>query len=161
MSGIEKASGISGQVTLALLWAVGAIGLTAFIPTWASGLEEKYVEYQGEQPILVILLGVPVLLFELVVIEVAYLLWLVTNSRMFTDKAFKWVRLLSLTSFAIAASLVALGSWLTAKNTFPPAVLFVLTAMVLFACAVGFITRSLQGLLSKATAATLDLEGVI
>ena len=161
MNFLNRLNRFAGYSSLGLLAAIGVLGLLAIVPTVAADLATSFSEYQGDQVLLTLMLGTPVAVFVLILIEVAYLLWLVNNDRILSPQVFKWVRLLSISSFALALSLLVIGLWLTTKNTLPPAVLFVLTSLILLAAAVGFVTRSLQGLLKKATDAAADLEGVI
>lgn len=161
MNFLNRLNRFAGYSSLGLLAAIGVLGLLAIVPTIAANLATSFSEYQGDQVLISFLLGTPVAVFVIILIEVAYLFWLVNNDRILSPRVFKWVRLLSISSFALALSLLVIGLWLTAKNTLPRAVLFVLTALILLASAVGFVTRSLQGLLKKATDAAADLEGVI
>ena len=157
----EKINAGAGYVLLAVLALFGLLGLALFAPAWAEGLATRYREFTGDQGFIQTLISAPILAFEFVVFEVTYLLWLVHRDRMFSTTVFKWVRLLSISSFAMAAAFVAIGAWLATKNTLPPAIGFVLAGLTLTSLAIASVTKSLLTLLEKATITKRDLEGVI
>ncbi|MEY4742319.1 MAG: hypothetical protein RL672_1069 [Actinomycetota bacterium] len=157
----DKINAGAGYILLGLLALLGLCGIVVFIPTWVGDLTTEFLEFSSDATVLQTLLTAPVIAFELVTLEVAYLLWLVHRDRMFSTTVFKWVRLLWLTSLGMAVSFMSIGAWLAGKNTLPPAILFVIAALSFFALAVSSITNSLLALLAKATNAKQDLEGVI
>jgi hypothetical protein len=78
-----------------------------------------------------------------------------------SNNAYKWVKALTLTTFGLAVSLLAIILWLNSKNTLPPLVGAALVSGTLLALAVGFVTLTLASLLKRATTAVEELEGVI
>jgi hypothetical protein len=80
---------------------------------------------------------------------------------MFSKSVFKWVRRLAGTGLALAASIAAIGIWLSYKNTLPPLVFLILVGSFLLVTAVSLVTITLFGLLKRATSVSEELEGVI
>ena len=157
----DRLAVIGGFVTISISALLGILTLAFVLPVWARGLAMSYSEYSSDHNSMLVLTSAPVAIFELIALEVAYLLWLVHRDRMFSARVFKWVNLLSVTFLALAGSFVAIGTWLAIKETLPPAVALVLAALSIVAAAVGLVTRSLLVLLRRATNATQELEGVI
>jgi hypothetical protein len=161
MRKLDNAAVIGGYFAIAGAFALGVATLAVFMPVWADHLVEANPEYRSQSTVIRPLISAPVAIFELIALEVAYLLWLVHRDRMFSARVFKWVNLLGVTFLALATSFIAIGAWLTIKETLPPAVALVLAALSIVAAAVGLVTRSLLVLLRRATNATQELEGVI
>lgn len=161
MKKLDKATFVGGYGALTLLAFSGAIGLALFVPAISGGLAATYSEFANDQAVIAALLSAPVIAAELIIAEIMYLLWLVHKDRMFSARVYKWVQLLVATTLGLAGSFVAIQVWLSQKGTLPPFYLFALVILTLISIAVALVTRSLLGLLRKATSATEDLEGVI
>lgn len=152
---------ILGQLLMFLLTLMGVASIPLAVPQLSNALASRYSEFAGEALTIQILTTIPILLTIAVFIEVIYLQRLVHSDRMFTPKAFKWVRLLAITPLALGSSFILLGTWLALKQALPPAVFLALSALTIFCLAVSMITFSLLGLLRHATSASEELDGVV
>lgn len=161
MNKLDKVVFGSGYAILGLLMAFG-LGVTlVVVPAMVDSLIRTYPEFSEDRFTLSLLLTVPLVIGEALVAEVALLLRLVHKDRMFSERVHKWVSLLAWTSFALAISIASIGFWLAANDTLPPIVLLTIVGLTLLVAAVSIVTRSLLVLLRRATAAAVDLEGVI
>lgn len=161
MSNLERFTYVLGSAILWGLIALAAIVLATFIPLNSAALQESYVEFANDALTIQILLSVPVLIGQLILFEVMSLIRLVHRNQMFTNHAFKWVRALTISAFAMAGSIGFIAVWLANKNTLPPFVAMVLVSAFLLVLAVALVVISLLGLLKRATEASQELEGVI
>ena len=158
---LQRLNVVLSYISLSVLAAIGALFIFAVIPMTSSGLALDYEEFSSDSVTLRFLLTVPALIAELVLVAVGVLLWSVYKDRMFSSRAFKWVRFLVATFVALGCAIAAIGVWLAAKNTLPPAILLTLSVFAVLSIAVAFVTGSLLGLLEKATSAVEELEAVI
>lgn len=161
MSNLERFTYVLGSAILWGLIALAAIVLATFIPINSAALQESYVEFANDALTIQILLSVPVLIGQLILFEVMSLIRLVHRNQMFTNHAFKWVRALAISAFALAGSIGFIAVWLANENTLPPFVAMVLVAAFLLVLAVALVVISLLGLLKRATEASQELDGVI
>lgn len=161
MKKVDTAAVFGGYVAIAGAFVLGALSIALFLPVWADQLVQGNREYEDEGSVILVLTSAPVVLFEVISLEVAYLLWLIHRDRMFSTRVYKWINLLGATFMALAGSFVAIGAWLMVKETMPPAVALVLAALSIVAAAIGLVTRSLLVLLRRANIAHEELEGVI
>lgn len=141
------------------LMVLGA--LVAVVPASASSLSARFKEFAGESVTIAILLSTPLAVFLVVLGTTALLLRLVQTDRMFSERVFKWVNVLSLASFVEGITFIVVGTWFSNQGGLPPFYLFGLLFLSLLSIAVGLVTAALLQLLKKATAVSQDLEGVI
>lgn len=141
------------------LMVLGA--LVVVVPASASSLSARFNEFAGESVTIAILLSTPLAVFLVVLGTTALLLRLVQTDRMFSERVFKWVNVLSLASFVQGITFIVVGTWFSNKGGLPPFYLFALLFLSLLSVAVGLVTAALLQLLKKATAVSQDLEGVI
>ena len=151
----------SAITALALIIAFGILGLVFAIPATAAGLVRTYTDFSGDKDLIQILLSIPTAIAILIFCEIIFLLLLVSQNKMLTHSAYKWVRVLGYTTATLAVSFGLLFSYLSFKATLPPGIAIVILVLILFSLAVSLVTFSLLGLLRTATEAKLDLEGVI
>lgn len=147
-----------------ILWALIVLGFAihlTFVPVISQSLATVYSEYANDQLLISVLLSTPVALGQVMLFLIFALLRRIHSDRMLTPQAFKWVKFLIADAYALALSGVAMLTWLSIKNTLPPAVLAVLLVCTLLALAVALVTTSLLALLKNATAAKQELEEVI
>jgi hypothetical protein len=161
MSSFERFTYVLGSIILWGLIALAAIVLVTFIPVNSAALQGSYLEFSNDTLTIQTLLSVPVLIGQLILFEVMYLIRLVHRNQMFTNRAFKWVRALTISAFALAGSIGFIAIWLASKNTLPPFVAMFLAVTFLLVLAVALVVISLLGLLKRATEASQELEGVI
>lgn len=152
---------ILANITIWLLIALGFAVHLAFVPAVIGQLTTTYSEYAADALVISALLVTPVALGQIMLFLVFALLRRIHSDRMLTASAFKWVKFLIADAYALAASGVALLTWLSIKNTLPPVILAILLVFSLLALAVALVTTSLLGLLKNATAAKQELEEVI
>ena len=157
---LRKAVYVSSHLVIWLLVSIAFAGVTLIAPYMSSELS-TIPDFANDRWTIQFLISLPVATGIAILLEVLYLLKLTYKNQMFTEHVFKWVRLLAITCFALAASCVLLGAWLSFKNTFPPGMLIVVTVSTLLALAVALVTTSLLGLLRNATSNANELEGVI
>lgn len=141
------------------LMVLGA--LVVVVPASASSLSARFNEFAGESVTIAILLSTPLAVFLVVLGTTALLLRLVQTDRMFSERVFKWVNVLSLASFVQGITFIVVGTWFSNQGGLPPFYLFGLLFLSLLSVAVGLVTAALLQLLKKATAVSQDLEGVI
>ena len=146
-----------------VVWALIAIAAMALlaIPLLALGLANEFSEYARDVTVITALLGTPVVLTISLLAVILVLLRRIRIDRMLTKSAQAWVRVLSYNALALAGSFALIITWLSLKNTLPPSVGIVLLIGVFLPLAVALVTRSLLGLLQRATDASEELEGVI
>ena len=157
----ERIVFVSGCAALVLLQLIFALGWIYGAPALASGLQNEFSEYANDRGLIQFQISAPLVILQLILIEIIYLLWLVHRNRMFSPRVDKWVKLLVMTTLALSASFIAIGIWLSIKQTLPPIVLFGLMGCALGSFSVAMVTQSLLGLLRKATHVSQELEGVI
>lgn len=148
---------------IAVIWVLIAIGVAvgAGIPFVATALVKEFGEYASDFGTITTLLMIPDSLAIALLVVILVLLRRIRVDQIMTPSTYKWVRALTYVSAALALSFVAIFGWLIYKNTLPPSVAIVLILGVLLPLAVSLVTRTLLGLLQKATQATEELEGVI
>ena len=147
-----------------ILWALIVLGFAihlTFVPVISQSLATVYSEYANDELLISVLLSTPVAIGQVMLFLIFALLRRIHSDRMLTPQAFKWVKFLIADAYALALSGVAMLTWLSIKNTLPPAVLAVLLVCTLLALAVALVTTSLLALLKNATAAKQELEEVI
>jgi hypothetical protein len=161
MSIFERTTYRVGAITSWLLVLFGILGLTLVAPLLSESLSGAYSEYANDRWTIQFLLSAPVFLGTVFILEVLFLLRLAYKNEMFSNSSFKWVRLLAGTGFALSASIVAIGGWLSVKNTLPPLLALVIAVSFLLVTATSLVTLSLFSLLKRATFVSDELEGVI
>ena len=161
MSSFERFTYVLGSIILWGLIVLAAIVLVTFIPVNSAAFQGSYLEFSNDSLTIQTLLSVPVLIGQLILFEVMYLIRLVHRNQMFTNRALKWVRALTVSAFALSVSIGAIAGWLIFKNTLPPFVGMFLATTFFLALAVGLVVISLLGLLKRATQVAQELEGVI
>jgi MFS family permease len=161
MKTIERLSYLFGSILLWLLFIIGALVAALIAPAISEFLTRTYSEYANDRLVIQLLLTTPVALGMLIVLTVLLLVRLVHKNQIMSNNAYKWVKALTLTTFGLAVSLLAIILWLNSKNTLPPLVGAALVSGTLLALAVGFVTLTLASLLKRATTNVEELEGVI
>ena len=151
----------SSNAVLTLLGLMVLGALVVVVPASASSLSARFNEFAGESVAIAILLSTPLAVFLVVLGTTALLLRLVQTDRMFSERVFKWVNVLSLASFVQGITFIVVGTWFSNQGGLPPFYLFGLLFLSLLSVAVGLVTAALLQLLKKATAVSQDLEGVI
>lgn len=151
----------SSNAVLALLGLMVLGALVVVVPASASSLSARFNEFAGESVTISMLLAIPLAVFLVVLGTTALLLRLVQTDRMFSERVFKWVNVLSLASFVQGITFIVVGTWFSSQGGLPPFYLFGLLFLSLLSIAVGLVTAALLQLLKKATAVSQDLEGVI
>lgn len=150
-----------GQLFLILLALAGLFAIFILVPQLSLELASRYSEFSNDEPIVRVILTVPIVISIAVFLEVMYLQRLVHLDRMFSPRVYKWVKLLTITPLALAASFFLIGLWLSWNQTLPPFYLFAIVALSVFSLAVSMVSNSLLGLLRCATSASEELEGVV
>jgi|AntAceMinimDraft_1070359.scaffolds.fasta_scaffold50908_2 hypothetical protein len=150
-----------GQLFLVLLALTGLLAITFLVPQISLELATRYSEFSNDELIIRVLLTMPIVIAIAVFLEVMYLQRLVHLDRMSSSRAYKWVKLLTITPLVLAASFVFIGLWLSWNKALPPFYFFTLLALSVFSLAVSAVTHSLLGLLRRATSASEELEGVV
>jgi len=161
MTRTQRITYLFGSITLWTLVLFGLVGVTLVVPIVSDSLAKQFTEYSNERWTIQALLSGPVILGIFLILEILLLLKLAKSNEMFSKSVFKWVRLLAGTGLALAASIAAIGIWLSYKNTLPPFVFLILVGSFLLVAAVSLVTMTLFGLLKRATSVTEELEGVI
>ena len=152
---------ILANITIWLLIVLGFAVHLAFVPAVTVELTATYSEYANDGLTIAALLIAPVAFGQILLILVFALLRRIHTDRMLTPQAYKWVKFLITDAYALAASGLALLTWLSVKNTLPPIILAIFLVFTLLALTVALVTTSLLALLKNATAAKLELEEVI
>lgn len=159
--GSGKFSRMAASTVLWLLLLLGGFGLVVIVPALAFELASEFSQYQSDVFVLTLLLGTPVLIGVLILGLILILLRRVSKDQMLAPASYGWIRALVIASAGLAASFVTIGVWLTIKNTLPPVILLVLSALVLISLAVSLVTQALFGLLRKAVSQSEELNEVI
>jgi len=148
---------------IASIWVLITVGILAgaAVPLISAGLSEQYTEYSKDFWVITGLLIVPVLLAETLLAVILVLMRRIRKDQMFSPAAHRWVRVLSYNSAALSLSFASILAWLNAKNTLPPVIGLALLTAIFLPLAVALVTRTLLGLLKKATEASEELQGVI
>ena len=146
---------ILANIAIWLLIVLGFAVHLAFVPAVTVELTATYSEYANDGLTIAALLIAPVAFGQILLILVFALLRRIHTDRMLTPQAF------IADAYALAASGLALLTWLSVKNTLPPIILAILLVFTLLALTVALVTTSLLALLKNATAAKLELEEVI
>ena len=160
MTSLENATRIGAISVIWILMIIGVV-VSIAIPFISSELVNEYSEYANDFWVITLLLMVPTVLAESLLSVILVLLRRIRIDQMFSGSAHKWVRALSYNAAGLSAAFAVIFVWLSAKNTLPPVIALVLIMAFFLPLAVALVTRTLLGLLQKATAATEELEGVV
>lgn len=160
MNRVEKLTRI---LSIIVIWVLMILGGLLFLatPLIASGLVDQYSDYAGDFWTITIMLAVPALAAISLLAIVLVLLRRIRIDAMFTTQTNGWVRALSYSAGVLSLSFAFIFGWLTMKNTLPPVIGAMLLIAFLLPLAVALVTRTLLGLLQRATAASEELEGVV
>jgi len=150
-----------GQLFLLALAFAGLLSAFFLVPQVSHDLAYRYSEFAGEELLIQIVLTIPILISIAIFLEIMHLQRLVHRNHMFSPSVHKWVRLLVITPFGLAASFVLLLIWLSSKQALPPFYFFALATLSVFCLAVSMVTSSLLGLLQRATLDSEELAGVV
>lgn len=160
MNRIEKASRVGAVVVITLLMTFGALAMVA-VPFIAASLASQYSEYASDIGTITALLVTPVIFSETLLAIILVLLRRIRIDQILTPRSESWVRALTYNAGALSLSFLAILVWLANKNTLPPSVALLLLIALLLPLAVAMVTRTLLGLLRRATTANEELEGVV
>lgn len=160
MTTLEKITRIGAIV---VIWALmlGGVLVALAVPIISTALVVQYAEYEYDFWVITGMLEAPVAIAVTMLVIILVLLRRIRIDRMLTETSFKWVRALSYDAFFLAVSFAVILIWLNIKNTLPPLVGIALILAIFLPLAVSLVTRTLLGLLKKATAASVELEAVI
>lgn len=161
MKDTTKASYLAAITVIWMLFILGSVGLIVLVPALASELTIEFSEYQSDFIALLLLLGTPVLIGLAILTIILILLRRIRHARMLSSAAFGGIKGLITTTSALSASFVLITTWLSFKNTLPPAILIVLAVFSLIALAVALVTNVLYGLLKQAVMNSVELSEVI
>jgi hypothetical protein len=150
-----------GQLFLIMLTLAGLLAVSLLVPQVSLELTSRFSEFSNDEITIRTLLTLPIVISIAVFLEVMYLQRLVHRDHILSPSMYKWVRLLVVTSLGLAGSFVLILLWLGSKQALPPFYLFALVALTIFCLAVSMVTRSLLGLLQRATLASEELAGVV
>jgi hypothetical protein len=160
MTTLEKITRIGAIVVIWVLMLGGVLGALA-VPVLSAALTIQYAEYANDFWVITVMLEAPVAIAVTLLAIILVLLRRIRIDRMFTATSFKWVSALSYDALVLAVSFAVILIWLNIKNTLPPLVGMALLLAIVLPLAVSLVTRTLLGLLKKATAASVELEAVI
>jgi hypothetical protein len=150
-----------GQLFLFMLTLAGLLAVSLLVPQVSLELASRFSEFSNDELTIRTFLTLPIVISIAVFLEVMHLQRLVHRDHILSPSMYKWVRLLVITSLGLAGSFVLILLWLSSKQALPPFYLFALVALTIFCLAVSMVTRSLLGLLQRATLASEELAGVV